>query len=85
MSMKDLIKQKLENQFHPLHLEVVDQSHLHAAHFFEGPPIETHFKIIMMAPSLKGMNPLKKHKAVYDALGDELKSVHSITLDLRER
>lgn len=87
------IKEKLTNSFNPSHLEVIDQSHLHAGHAGardhaaqygekNGSP-ESHFHVIMSAETLTPLSRLARHRAVMEALSEEMPKIHAFSLDVR--
>jgi len=81
------IKEKLTSAFNPSQLEVRDESHKHAghagsaAHAAEHGSGESHFHVIIRAQAFEGMSRLAKHRAVMDALSDEMKIIHAFSLD----
>ena len=67
----------------PERLEIEDQSHLHAGHpgAREG---KGHFRVEIVAEAFEGRAPLKRHRLVYDALGDMLQTdIHALTIEAR--
>ena len=87
------IKQKLTKNFNPSHLEVIDQSHLHAGHAGaaahaaefgekEG-SAESHFHVIIAAEALKPLSRLARHRAVMEALDDEMPKIHAFSLEVK--
>jgi BolA protein len=71
------IKQKLESAFSPLHLEVVNESHMHNVP--EGS--ESHFKIVLVSDAFKGERLINRHRQVNSVLADELRGgVHALAL-----
>ena len=89
------IKEKLNTAFNPSQLEVVDESHKHAghagaaAHAAEfgtpdaGQSPESHFKVVIVSEAFKNMSRLAKHRAVMDALSEEMPKIHAFSLDAR--
>ncbi len=78
--MLDLIRRKLAAGLHPVHLEIVDESHLHAGHAGarEG---GGHYRVTVVAPEFEGLGPLARHRLVYKLLGSEMKtSIHALAL-----
>jgi len=42
---------------------------------------ETHFKVVVVSASFEGMKPLERHRAVNEALAEELGSgVHALSI-----
>ena len=99
VSVKDMIKTKLEAAFSPSLLEVVDESHLHAGHGgmaawqevqkrerlgVEDFGSQSHFRVTMRAESLAGKSRIAIHRSIHEALGPELiSSIHALALDVR--
>jgi BolA protein len=83
------ITEKLTKSFNPSHLEVIDQSHLHAghagaqAHAAEHGSAESHFHVIINAETLTPLSRLARHRAVMGALEDEMPKIHAFSLDVR--
>ena len=87
------IKQKLTKSFNPAHLEVVDQSHLHAGHagaaahaaefgHKEG-SAESHFHVIIASDALTPLSRLARHRAVMEALSEEMPKIHAFSLEVK--
>ena len=82
------IQRKLEAEFSPATLEVVDESHKHAGHAGAretvSPSGETHFQVSIVAESFAGLNQVKRHRAVFGLLKDELAGpLHALSLDVK--
>ena len=76
-SIQESIKQKLESAFSPLHLEVINESHMHNVP--EGS--ESHFKIVLVSDAFKGERLINRHRQVNKLLADELQGgVHALAL-----
>ncbi|MDO9640537.1 MAG: BolA family protein [Pseudotabrizicola sp.] len=58
----------------PLHLEVLDESHMHSR------GLETHYKAVIVSPLFTGLNAVKRHQKVYASLGDLMAQVHALAL-----
>ena len=54
------IEQKVSSAFQPAHLEVLNESHMHA-----GPRIDSHFKLVAVSAAFEGLNKVKRHQLVY--------------------
>lgn len=71
------IHANLQLAFAPLHLQVVNESHMHNV------PVgsESHFKVALVARSFAGLRQVQRHQAVYAALANELQNgVHALAL-----
>lgn len=83
MRIRDEIEQKLQAQFAPTRLDVVDDSESHRGHGGWREGGETHFNVLMRAPSLASMSRVARHRAVHTALGADLVArIHALALDL---
>jgi BolA protein len=71
-AIKKLLFDKL-NSFEHQVLEVTDESHNHSR------GLETHFKILMVAPLFEGMPRLDRARWLNDVLKDEIARIHSVT------
>lgn len=77
MSVQQRIEAKLGEVFHPLHCEVVDESHMHSV----PPGAESHFKVTVVSEAFEGRRLLERHRAVNAALAEELGGpVHALAL-----
>ena len=78
------IEKKLVAAFAPDHLEVVDESYLHAGHAGARPEGETHFRVIIIAAEFEGLSRLERQRRVMDVLSDELNGlVHALAIRAR--
>lgn len=83
MTIADRLKAKVNLALHPIHMELANESHLHA-----GPATDSHFKLVVVAEAFRGQGRVQRHQAVYRALQDELQSaglggsVHALALHL---
>lgn len=67
----------LTAEFQPVHLEVINESHMHSV----PPGSETHFKVVLAAPAFAGKRQVQRHQAIYACLADELQNgVHALAL-----
>ena len=75
------IRDKLTRAFQPQHLEVIDESHLHAGHAGSHPDGESHFRVKIVSRAFAGKSRVDTHRMVNTALADELKSrVHALAI-----
>ena len=81
MGAADNIAQKLTAAFAPVELSVEDESAQHAGHAGSRPEGETHFRVRIVSKAFEGVGSVERHRRVYAALADELKShVHALAL-----
>ena len=78
-----LITERLTAVFSPVLLELVDESHKHAGH----PGARAgggHFVVTVVSDAFAGKTPLQRHRMVYDALGDLMKTeIHALSISAR--
>lgn len=61
-------------------IEVVDESHLHAGHAGARAG-GGHFAVTIVSPQFAGLNTLKRHRMVYDALRDMMRAdIHALSV-----
>lgn len=77
MSIQQTITQKLQEEFHPKHLEVINESNMHNVP--EGS--ESHFKVVIVTDEFKEKMLLARHRLVNKVLEDELNGgIHALAL-----
>ncbi len=74
------IEQILKQTFAPTHLEVIDESHLHAGH--EGAKSGGgHYVVHIVAPAFSGKSRMQKHRLVHAATKHLFPSViHALSI-----
>ena len=76
MTLQSQIETRLQAALDPERMRLVNESHSHS-----GPGAETHFNLIVVAATFDGKNRVARHRAVYAALGQELKDgLHALTM-----
>jgi len=79
-STQDIIRKKLTDALAPDHLEIVDQSHLHAGHAGARAG-GGHFEVAICSRRFEGLGPAQRHRLVYKALADEMnREIHALAL-----
>lgn len=77
MSRKSLIEQTLSDALSPMHLEVVDESHMHSVP--EG--AESHFKITVVSDGFEGERLISRQRKINQLLAGEFqKGLHALAL-----
>ncbi|MGB5199741.1 MAG: BolA/IbaG family iron-sulfur metabolism protein [Sedimenticolaceae bacterium] len=77
MQIQQHIRQKLDQAFTPLHIEVENESHMHNVP--EGS--ETHFRVLLVSTQFEGKPLIQRHRAVNGTLSEELRGqVHALAL-----
>jgi BolA protein len=75
------MRRKLEAEFAPTRLEIVDDSHRHAGHAGAAPGGETHFAVTMVSAAFNGLGRVARQRAVYAVVAAELRErVHALQL-----
>ncbi|KAM0825294.1 hypothetical protein ACQ4PT_069651 [Festuca glaucescens] len=82
---KERIRHNLERGLSPVELNVEDISYQHKGHAgVAGSDGETHFNVRVVSKEFEGKSMLKRHRAVYDLLQDELKTgLHALSIDAK--
>ncbi|MFC4729904.1 BolA family protein [Coralloluteibacterium thermophilus] len=74
------IRAALERALAPVELAVIDDSHKHVGHAGARDG-RGHFTVHVVSAAFEGMNPLARHRAVYQALGDfMLTDIHALSM-----
>ena len=77
MRIQSTIESKLRSALQPLHLEVVNESHLHSV----PPGSESHFKVIVVSARFTGLSLIEQQRLVNSILTDELRGgVHALAM-----
>jgi len=68
---------RLTETLAPVHLEVVNESHLHNV----PKGSETHFKVVIASAAFEGKSRVDRHRTVQRALGDQFRAgLHALTI-----
>ncbi|MES9832461.1 MAG: BolA/IbaG family iron-sulfur metabolism protein [Candidatus Thiodiazotropha sp. LLP2] len=75
---QQIIEKKLQENFSPLHLEVIDESHNHSV----PKGAESHFKVVLVSEAFDGEKLIQRHRRVNKVLAEELSEggVHALAL-----
>ena len=77
------MRSRLEDKLAPSHIEIEDQSHLHAGHAGARDG-RGHFRVVIVAEAFAGLTPIKRHRLVYAALDDMMQTdIHALMIDAR--
>lgn len=83
MAVTEEIRSRLEAEFRPTRLDVVDESERHRGHAGWREGGESHFRVTIAAPAFAPMSRIERHRAVHDALGRELVGrIHALALKI---
>ncbi len=68
----------------PEHLEVINESALHAGHSGDDGSGESHWRIVVKAAALDDMSRVGRHRAIHNALGqDIIGRIHALAIDIQ--
>ena len=68
----------------PQHLDVINESALHAGHAGDDGSGESHWRIVIKAASLDDMSRIARHRAIHSALGqDIIARIHALAIDIQ--
>jgi BolA protein len=77
MIIEQTITQKLNQRFQPEHLEIINESYMHAV----PPGSESHFKVVVVSNAFEGERLVRRHQMVNEILADELAGqVHALAM-----
>ena len=77
MSMKDRIEGRLLQDLAPERMRLENESYMHNVP--EG--AESHWNLIIVSKEFEGKPLIKRHRAVYNALGNEIRDgIHALTM-----
>lgn len=76
---------KLQAQFLPERLEIIDESALHHGHSGANPQGESHFRVIIAAGAFRGLSRVAQQRLVHETLREELaERVHALALRVED-
>jgi BolA protein len=77
MNRSQRIQAKISDELSPMHLEVIDESHMHSV----PKGAESHFKLIVVSEQFAGHQLLGRHRLINKLLDDELGAgLHALAL-----
>lgn len=75
------IEQKLRERLDAVHVEVADESHLHAGHRGARESGGGHFRAVVVSARFTGASRVEAQRLVYDALSDEMGAdIHALAM-----
>jgi BolA protein len=78
MTMQATLERKLREALEPLHLEVINVSHMHNVP--EGS--ESHFKVVVVSEAFEGQPRLARHRLVNETVAEELAGgIHAFSVN----
>jgi BolA family transcriptional regulator, general stress-responsive regulator len=83
MAVTEEIRSRLEAEFRPTRLDVVDESEQHRGHAGWQEGGESHFRVTITSPAFGPMTRIERHRAVHEALGRDLVGrIHALALKI---
>lgn len=77
MTRADTIEAALRTALAPVHLEVVNESHMHSV----APGSETHFKVVVVSPAFEGVSLVQRHRQINSLCAAELAAgLHALSI-----
>ncbi len=74
------IERLLRERFDPVHLELGDESALHAGHAGAAGG-GGHYHLVLVSAAFAGLPLLQRHRRVYEALGDLMtRDIHALSM-----
>ena len=81
MNTQDELTARLQT-LAPVTLKIIDESHLHAGH--AGNTGGGHFRVLIVSEQFAGLLPLKRHRMVFDAVGEMMQSkIHALSIEAK--
>jgi BolA protein len=75
------LRQKLVARVAPRPVSIEDESHHHAGHAGAAGG-QSHFRVRIVAEAFRGMSPVARHRLVYSAVDDLLKTdIHALAIE----
>jgi len=75
------LRERLVERFAPIQLTIEDESGLHAGHAGAASG-QSHYRVRIVAEAFRGLPAVARHRLVYEAVGDMLKSdIHALALE----
>ena len=82
MTAEERITGALREAFHPVRINVVDESHLHKGHAGHRPEGETHFRVKIASDAFAGKSRVEAHRMVNAALAPEFaRGLHALAIE----
>jgi len=83
MTVDAEIRARLEAEFSPTALEIINESSKHGGHAGDDGTGESHFRVRISAPVFADMSRVARHRAVHAALGADLTGrIHALALEI---
>ncbi len=78
MTVQENIEGKIQAALGPVHLEVINESHMHSV----PPGSESHFKLVIVSPAFDDLTQVQRHRKVNGILAHELENgLHALSME----
>ncbi len=83
-TLRDWIETRLRAELAPAHLDVIDESHLHAGHAGARPGGETHYRLDIVSAAFEGKSRVERHRLVNGLLAPAFaRGLHALAMRAR--
>jgi BolA family transcriptional regulator, general stress-responsive regulator len=83
VSNEKKIKTKLEKEYLPIHLNLINESHLHRGHGHGHEGNDSHFKLVLVSDIFEGKSRVQRQQLIHKTLAEELAGpVHALAMKL---
>ena len=83
MNMEEKIKAILESEINAHHIEIINESNLHAGHSGDDGSGQTHFKLMIVSDDFKGYNRIQRQRTINKFLGHLFEQgLHALSMEL---
>ena len=83
-TLRDWIEMRLRTELAPAHLDVIDESHLHAGHSGARPGGETHYRLDIVSAAFEGKSRVERHRIVNGLMDPAFaRGLHALALRAR--
>lgn len=83
-TLRDWIEGQLRTELAPAHLDVIDESHLHAGHSGARPGGETHYRLDIVAAAFEGKSRVERHRLINGLLDPAFRrGLHALAMRVR--
>ncbi|MFZ9670144.1 MAG: BolA family protein [Burkholderiaceae bacterium] len=82
-ALTEIIESRLREALSPTELQVWDDSDAHKGHAGAAKG-GGHFEVLITSDRFSGLRPIARHRLVYDALGDLMRSrIHALSINAK--
>lgn len=75
------LRDKLSRAIPVEHIDIQDESHLHAGHAGARPEGNSHFRLVVVSDAFTDMSRVKRHQVIYRILHEEMQShIHALAI-----